>query len=283
MKPRFRSLSCVLAITSLALPSTVAAARSVATHALGKKTQEANKEANKKKQASKTLEAKQARPQPSVAVEKRRPAKHARAESKSKRSKDEPASKEAKPALTGDLAAVKDAIDLARKAKTNEATAVGKRSATRRPGNSSNGSSCDIRTPSEFRPLCGVHCRQSGMAEHGVNAAARGGPPVAGRSDAATIRRFTGDRPTSAQGAVFALARSLLAEGDRDGAGRWVREAWRSEELSERLETEAFEMFRDLLDARGPPGADGQAHRGQGFFGREARSASASAATSLRS
>jgi len=66
------------------------------------------------------------------------------------------------------------------------------------------------------------------------------------RSDATTVRSFTGDQPTSTKGRL-ALARALLAEGDRDGAGRWVRDVWRSEELSERLETEVFEMFHDLL------------------------------------
>jgi soluble lytic murein transglycosylase len=66
------------------------------------------------------------------------------------------------------------------------------------------------------------------------------------RSDAATVHRFTGDRPASAKGS-FALARALLAEGDRDGATRLVREAWRSEELAERIEGEAFDTFRDLL------------------------------------
>jgi soluble lytic murein transglycosylase len=66
------------------------------------------------------------------------------------------------------------------------------------------------------------------------------------RSDAATVRRFIAGQPTSAKGR-FALARVLLAEGDRDGAARLVREAWRSDELSDRAETEALETFRDLL------------------------------------
>ena len=66
------------------------------------------------------------------------------------------------------------------------------------------------------------------------------------RSDAATVRGFTGDQPVSARGKL-ALARMLLGEGDADGAGRLVRDAWRSEELSERVEAEALEMFRDLL------------------------------------
>src|SRR6202795_4208017 len=66
------------------------------------------------------------------------------------------------------------------------------------------------------------------------------------RSEAATIRNFVGDQPTSAKGR-FALARVLFTEGNRDDAGRLVRQAWRSDELSERSEAEAFELFRDLL------------------------------------
>ena len=61
--------------------------------------------------------------------------------------------------------------------------------------------------------------------------------------------RFAASRamtPTSARGKL-ALARVLLTEGDRDGAGRLAREAWRSDELSERMETEVLETFRDLL------------------------------------
>src|SRR5260370_6165402 len=66
------------------------------------------------------------------------------------------------------------------------------------------------------------------------------------RSEAATVRRFMADQPASGKGR-FALARVMLAEGDRDGDAHLVREAWRSEELSERSEAEAFETFRDLL------------------------------------
>ena len=60
------------------------------------------------------------------------------------------------------------------------------------------------------------------------------------RSDAATVRRFTGGQPASAKGR-FALARVLLAEGNRDGAERQVRQAWRSEELSEHVELAALD------------------------------------------
>ena len=67
------------------------------------------------------------------------------------------------------------------------------------------------------------------------------------RSDAATVRGFIGDQPVKRKGPTCAGARVLLAEGDRDGAARRVREVWRSEELSERTEAEVFETFRDLL------------------------------------
>ncbi len=66
------------------------------------------------------------------------------------------------------------------------------------------------------------------------------------RGDAAAVHHFTGDQPSSAKGR-FALARVLLAEGDRDGAARQAREAWRSEELTERAESEAFDTFHDLF------------------------------------
>src|SRR6202166_2518813 len=66
------------------------------------------------------------------------------------------------------------------------------------------------------------------------------------RSDAATVRNFVGDQPTSPKGR-FALARVLLAEGDRDGAASLVRQTWRSDELSERSGAAAFELFHDLL------------------------------------
>jgi soluble lytic murein transglycosylase len=237
MKPCFRSLSRLLAVTALALLSTEAAARTDATQPPGRKTHEAKK----------TPEPKEARPQRSAAVEKRRHAKHAGAEPKSKRSKDEPARKEPTPALTGDLALVKEAIDLARKAKTDEATATRDR----------------IADPAAQKLVEWFILRHSettaNFSRYATFIAANPEWPSAAllrrraearlwqeRSNTATVRGFTGDQPASARGKL-ALARILLGEGDRGGAGRLVRDAWRSEELSERVEAEALEMFRDLL------------------------------------
>src|SRR5260370_30037195 len=67
-----------------------------------------------------------------------------------------------------------------------------------------------------------------------------------GRSYAATLRRGAGGQRASDRGR-FSLARDVLAEGDRTGAQSQVREAWRSEELSERVEADALDAFRDIL------------------------------------
>jgi soluble lytic murein transglycosylase len=151
------------------------------------------------------------------------------------------------PPLSGDLAAVKNAIDLTRKAKISEATAIEE----------------TITDPAARQLVEWFILRH---AEGDTNfrryaAFIADSPDWPGmllmrkrteaalwqeHSDATTIRNFIGDHPISAKGR-FALARVLLAEGDRDGAARLARQAWRSDELSERSETDAFEQFRDLL------------------------------------
>ena len=149
--------------------------------------------------------------------------------------------------LSGDLAAVKNAIDLARKARTSEATAIEKTIGD--PAAQKLVEWFILRHPDadamfgRYAVFIADNPGWPGMALMRRRAEARLWQE---RSDATTVRRFTGDRPTSTKGRL-ALARALLAEGDREGAGHWVRQAWRSEELSERSETEAFDMFRDLL------------------------------------
>jgi soluble lytic murein transglycosylase len=162
---------------------------------------------------------------------------------KSASSADAPAA----PPLSGDLAAVKNAIDLARKAKTGEATVIEKTIAD--PAAQKLVEWFILRHPDadavfgRYATFIADNPSWPGMGLMRRRAEARLWQE---RSDATTVHRFTSDAPTSTKGRL-ALARTLLAEGDRDGAGRWVREAWRSEEMSERTETEAFETFRDLL------------------------------------
>src|SRR5260370_17350454 len=108
MNQCLRSLSCFLTFAALAVCRQDAAPRP----------------SHKQQHARKTHEAKEARPHRHAALGKRRHERHADAARKSKKSKDESPLKEATPPLSGDLALVKDAIDLARKAKTDDATAT---------------------------------------------------------------------------------------------------------------------------------------------------------------
>jgi len=243
-----RSLSCVLTLSALALFATEAAARTNAKPKTAGKTHEAKTHEAKTPAAKPTHAAKATRPHRNAAAGKHRPAKHAAAHRKSRRlkEKDTPP-KEAAAPLTGDLALVKEAIDLARKAKTDEATATRNR----------------IADPAGQKLVEWFILRHSettaNFSRYAAFIAANPEWPSAAllrrraearlwqeRSDAATIRGFTGDQPTSARGKL-ALARVLLTAGDREAAGRLARDAWRSEELSERVEAEAYEMFRDLL------------------------------------
>ena len=231
MTQRLHSLSCFLTLAVLAFCSTGDVARA----------------SHKPLQAKKPHEATGVRHHRDAAV-KTKHAKHVMAaQRKSTRSSDAPPpSAEASP-LSADLAAVRNAIDLARKAKTSEATAeqktIGDPAARklvewfilRHPEADANfnryaafiADSPDWPSMSLMRKRAEARLWQE-------------------RSDAATIRKFVGDQPTSAKGR-FALARILLAEGDHDGAQSLVRQSWRSDELSERSEADAFELFRDLL------------------------------------
>ena len=238
MNQCLRWLPCLLAATLLALFSTDAIAR----------PDHKQQQARKPDKAKKTHEAKEARPHRTAALGKRRHAKHADAKRKSKRAKDTPSRKEAAtPPLSGDLALVKEAIDLARKARTDEATATKNR----------------IADPAGQKLVEWFILRHSettaNFNRYAAFIAANPEWPSAAllrrraearlwqeRSDAAIVRGFTGDAPTSAKG-KFALARVLSAAGDRESAARLARDAWRSDELAERTEAEAYEMFRDLL------------------------------------
>ena len=214
-----RSLSCFFTVAGLALFSTDASARSShKPHA--QKAHGATK---------KSRVVKEARPHRSAASGKNRQVKHASAQRKAKPLKAEPAPKEAVAVapLTGDLALVKEAIDLARKAKTQEATDIRNRIAD--PAAQKLVEWYILRHPETIAPFSRY------AAFIAANPQWPSAPLLRRRAearlweqrvDAATIRSFTGDQPASAKGKL-ALARVLLAEGDRDGAARLARDAWR--------------------------------------------------------
>ena len=68
-------------------------------------------------------------------------------------------------------------------------------------------------------------------------------------ADLGTIRGFLGQsRPATSKG-HFALARALLAQGDRANAQAVLREAWRNDNFSGDLENTILDNFRDLITA----------------------------------
>ncbi len=66
------------------------------------------------------------------------------------------------------------------------------------------------------------------------------------RASLATIRAFTNDKPISGKGR-FALGRALLAQGDQAGAQAVIRDAWRTEPLSGDAEQQILETFGGLI------------------------------------
>jgi len=66
------------------------------------------------------------------------------------------------------------------------------------------------------------------------------------REDAIVWSWFENESPISAKGR-FALAKAMLARGDRANAERLVREAWRNDPISEDTESAALDLFGALL------------------------------------
>jgi soluble lytic murein transglycosylase len=231
MNQCLRSLAYCVAFVSLALLSTEAAAKSHKSPVPAKKHEAKGGKAGKQRSAGKGKHAKHA-------------AKH-----KTKDSGDAAEAKPVTPPLTGDLAAVKDVIELARKGKTEDATAA--KSAIADPAGQKLAEWYILRhsdtTASFNRYAAFIDANPDwpGAALMRRRAESRLWQE---KTDAATLHEFTADRPLTARGKL-ALARVLLAEGDRDRAARFVREAWRAEDLSERTEEDTYETFRDLLTA----------------------------------
>ena len=231
MNQRLRSLSCFLTLAVVALCSTGAIARTSHKPHLAKKPHEATGARDHHRK---------------MALKKAGHGKHVVApERKSTRSSDVAGADTS--SLSGDLAAVKNAIDLARKAKTSDATAIEKTIGD--PAARKLVEWFILRHPetdANFSRYAAFIADNPGWPSMGLMRKRADARLWQERSDATTVRNFVGDQPASAKGR-FVLARVLLAEGDREGAASLVRQAWRSDELSERFEADAFETFRDLL------------------------------------
>ena len=153
------------------------------------------------------------------------------------------------PTSSADLAAVKEAFTAARRGRTAQAgRSAEARSAIRSPASWSNGRSCAATTTSvEFARYVAFIAENPNWPA----SACCGAAPRRRSGRTASIRRscaryFGKDRPLTTKG-KFALARALLLQGDRAGAQRLVREAWRNDNFSAELEGQALDVFGDLI------------------------------------
>jgi soluble lytic murein transglycosylase len=236
MNQPYRPLPCCLAL-SIALAIVVAFSSNATALAHHKQIEHAKKDAASKHQRHAALK-----------KGKHEKGKHAHQEARHKpaATRDEP-SQAAAPQLTGDLAVVRQAIDLARESKFAEAAALEKTIGD--PAGKKLVEWYLLRhseSDAKFNRYAAFIADNPSWPSMGLMRKRAEARLWQEQSDATTVHGFTGDQPVSAKGR-FALARVLLAEGDRDGATRRVRDTWRLEELSERAEAEAFDAFRDLL------------------------------------
>lgn len=97
------------------------------------------------------------------------------------------------------------------------------------------------------------------------------------REDAAVWSWFENESPISAKGRL-ALAKTMIARGDRTNATRLVRQAWRNDSMSEDTELSALDMFGALLNS-----GDHRARMDALLYGNESEAAGMRAARRLGS
>src|SRR5262245_7561967 len=243
----------------LAMPASEANA---ATNAKQRIAQPAAKKPEAKKEAAKPTkkDAKPARETSDkkasakkVAQRKGKPVKHA---AKAKRGKkpaaddadDEDEKKPSAPSLTGDLAVLKKVIDLARDGETDDATEAAK--AIGDPAGQKLAEWFILRhseTQARFARFAAFLTNNPTWPSITLMRRRAEARLWQEKADSATIRTFFADKgPLTAKGR-FALARLLLADGDRLAAAREVKAAWRAEELGETTEEMAYDEFKELL------------------------------------
>ena len=136
-----------------------------------------------------------------------------------------------------------------------------------------------------FRALRRLHRRQSELAEHRHACAARPRPrPSRSSRPTPRCRRYFSQYPPLSAKGRFALARALLASGNRKDAEALVREAWRYDGFSQDVESRIVETLRRVPHPRRSQGAHGPAALRKGRHrGRACAPRRGSAATSRRS
>jgi soluble lytic murein transglycosylase len=241
---------CLLVVAALAGSTSNALAAAPHKHVQPAKKPEVASAARPERKAAAKTEAKKTKHAERVAAKRHK-----------KAGADDRSTEKAEPQLTGDAAVMQDVIDLQRHGKTGDATDAEKKFVD--PA-AQKLAEWFILRHSESQASFGRYAAfiSDNPAWPGVTLLRRRAEARLwnDKIDAATVHAFTSDHPLTAKGRL-ALARVLLGEGDRDGAKALVQAAYRSEDLSERTESDLLEAFRDLLD-RGDDRARMQ--RGQG-------------------
>ncbi len=154
------------------------------------------------------------------------------------------------PALSGEMATVKQAIEHARAGRATQATGLQQSiqdpvarklvewAILRSDGNGA----------SSARYLAFINANPNwpsvGMMRRRAEAMMWTEQP-----DPGTVRAYFAKNPPLTARGHFTLARALLAQGDRAGAQAQVREAWRNESLAADLESRVLEVFSGLITA----------------------------------
>jgi soluble lytic murein transglycosylase len=147
-----------------------------------------------------------------------------------------------------DIAAVKEAVELTRKGRHGEATAVENtisdpvaRKLTEWVILHSEDGDIDFSRYAAF-----IAANPSWPGVRGLRRRAEGALWEQHTEPRAVIAFFAHDPPLTAKG-QFSLARALLATGDTAGARAAVREAWHNDDFSAELEEQARAVFADVI------------------------------------
>src|ERR1051326_6400210 len=151
-------------------------------------------------------------------------------------------------AAAADFAALKEVLELARRGKTRDATAA--EAGIHDPAAKKLAEWAILRSDENTagfdRYLAFISANPGWPSVGMLRRRAEAALWKEGRSPATVLAFFANTQPLTPRGR-FALARALLARGDRAAAQFYVREAWRYDGFSEDLETQALDVFRDFI------------------------------------
>ena len=231
--------------TSAAKAKSTAKEKAKAPDSKAKEKKAASTKTKEKKAEAPSKEAKNKKDSKKASKKEKKTAK-----GKGKGAKDAASSEAETPAVTGELATVKQAIEHARAGRATQAT--GLQQSIQDPVSRKLVEWAILRSDSNgassARYLAFINANPNwpsvGMMRRRAEAMMWVEQP-----DHSTARAYFAKNPPLTARGQFTLARALLATGDRAGAQARVREAWRNESLAADLESRVLEVFSSLITA----------------------------------